>query len=130
MNIRRDIFVLLGALPLLIAWSGQPLSAAPATETLACVHWLGLNQIELDPNPAQFMKMWQLPQTAVLVKPTLDKLSRWPGGGVSNAAAALIRPLLDDLVTSEFYLEVSTPTNPQPQSATKQSEGRSILKPK
>jgi hypothetical protein len=96
---------------ILLVMSGfaAPLSAAPASETLARVHWMGLKQIGTDPNAAQFMKVWQLPQTTALVAQTLGKVSRLPGHGVTNAASVLILPLLDDLVSSEFYLEADAP---------------------
>lgn len=88
--------------------------AAPARdEILARVHWLGLKQISADTGAAHFMSVWQLPQTTTLLTQTLDKLSRCPGGGDTNAASALLRPLLDDLVSSEFHLEVYSPANSQ-----------------
>jgi hypothetical protein len=114
MNCRRSIVLLLGLLLLPPGLTGGQLSAAPATEILARLHWLGLKQISADTNAAHFMSVWQLPQTAALVAQTLDKFSRRPGGGATNAASALLRPLLDDLVSSESYLEVCAPTNPQP----------------
>ena len=112
MNFRRHElnFVLLASL-LLSGLSAVALSAAPTDPPLARLHWLGLNQISADTNSAQFMRVWQLPPTTALVNQTLDKLSRWPGGGVTNPASALLRPLLDDLLTSEFYLEVYGSTN-------------------
>ena len=85
--------------------------AAPAADNT--LHWLGLKQISADTNAAPFLKVWRLPQTTALVAQTLDKLSRWPGHGATNTASAAFRPLLDDLVNSEFYLEISTPTNSQ-----------------
>ena len=85
--------------------------AAPAADNT--LHWLGLKQISADTNAAPFLKVWRLPQTTALVSQTLDKLSRWPGHGATNAASAALRPLLDDLVNSEFYLEIDTPTNSQ-----------------
>ena len=115
MNLRCRI--LFGLLPLLSGLVGGQLSAAPATETLARLHWLGLKQISADTNSAHFMSVWQLPQTVTLVAQTLDKLSRWPGGGATNAAGTLLRPLLDDLVSSESYLELRAPTNSHPLGA-------------
>jgi hypothetical protein len=85
--------------------------ASPANENLIRVHWLGLKQVGADTNAAQLMKVWQLPQTAALLAQTLDKLSRCPGHGATNAAGAAFRPLLDDLITSEFFLEVDVSTN-------------------
>ena len=111
MKRRRSLVILLNLVLLVSGLTGRPLSAAPATETLARVHWLGLNQISADTNSARFMSVWRLPQTAALVAQTLDKFSRCPGHGATNAASAMLRPLLDDLVSSEFYLEISAPTN-------------------
>ena len=113
MNCRRGIVVLLELLLLAPGLIGGQLSAAPATEILARLHWLGLKQISADTNAAHFTSVWQLPQTAALVAQTLDKFSRWPGGGATNAASALLRPLLDDLVSSESYLEIRASTNLQ-----------------
>ena len=81
---------------------------------LARVHWLGLQQISADTNSAHFMSVWQLPQTAALAAQTLGKISRLPGGGATNAASALLRPLLDDFISAEFYLEILARTNSEP----------------
>ncbi len=116
MNIHCRILMPLGLL-LLTGFAVQTSAAATATETIADVHWLGLKQISADTNSAQFMKVWQLPETVAFVAQTLDKFSRWPGGGATNAAGALLRPLLDDLVARESYLEVRARTNLQ--SATR-----------
>ena len=100
-----------------VLWSGsavRPATAAPAAADFMRLHWLGLKQVTTDTNAAPFMKVWQLPQTATLVAQTLGKLSRCPGHGATNAASAAFRPLLDDLITSEFYLELSASTNHQP----------------
>jgi hypothetical protein len=63
------------------------------------------------------MAIWNLPESARLEAQTLDKLSTAPWRlltGVtppSNAPSVLLRPLLDDLVHEECYLEVSGDTN-------------------
>ena len=112
MNFRGEIVAVLGLLVLLSGLAVPTSSAAPATdEVLARVHWLGLKQISADTNAAPLMKVWQLPPTIALVAQTFDKLSRGPGHGATNATGALLRPLLDDLVSSEFYLELSALTN-------------------
>jgi len=115
--------VLFGLFLLAPGLTGQQLSAAPATENLARMHWLGLQQISLDTNSAQVMSVWRLPQTAALVAQALDKFSRWPGQGATNAASALLRPLLDDLVSSETYLEIRAPTSSQPRVASNPASG-------
>ena len=110
MIFRRAVFAVFASLLLV-----HPACAAPATENnLLRLHWLGLKSVSADTNAAQLMKVWQLPQTVALVAQTLDKLSRCPGHGNTNAASAALRPLLDDLITSEFYLELSASTNHQP----------------
>ena len=116
MIFRRVKLVLLATLAVAGFQTGQALSAAPALPVVAQLHWLGLNQISADTNSAQFLKVWHLPQTAALVNQTLDKCSRWPAGGATNAATALLRPLLDDLVSSECRLEIRV--LPKAQSAT------------
>ncbi|HXI72584.1 MAG TPA: hypothetical protein VNN22_19760 [Verrucomicrobiae bacterium] len=113
MNIRPADFVFFGMLLLLAGWPRPLLAAAPVTETVMRVHWQGMKQISADTNAANFMSVWQLPPTTALLAQTFDKLSRWPGNGVTNAVSARLRPLLDDLVASECYLEVSAVTNSQ-----------------
>lgn len=110
MNFRRILFVALWT------FAGWRLSAAPvpASTPALRLHWLGLNGVSADTNSAQFLKIWHLPETVALVHQTLDKLSRWPAGGTTNATSQALRPLLDDLITSEFYLEFSALTNSQP----------------
>ncbi len=117
MKLRRSFFVLSTPILLLSGLDGQLSSAAPATDILARVHWLGLDRISADTNSACFMNVWRLPQTSALLAQTLDKFSRWPGGGATNVAAALLRPLLADLVSSESYWEVRAPANLQPLGA-------------
>ena len=116
MNFRRvSLIALLGWL----SFTGQvvPLLAAPATNPVVRLHWLGLKQISPDTNAAHFLNIWKMSETTALVNQTLTKLARLPAPGNTNTAA-LLRPLLDDLVTNEFYLEISGPANstlnPQP----------------
>ncbi len=84
MIFRRAVFLFVAFLLV------RPAVAAPAADNT--LHWLGLKQISADTNAAQFMKVWQLPQTTALVAQTLDKLSRWPGHGATNAASAAAPP--------------------------------------
>lgn len=95
-----------------LALSTASLSAAPVAAPALRLHWLGLNQISTDTNAAQLLKIWRLPETQTLAQHTLDKLSSWLAAGPTNAAVAKLRPLLDDLLDSEFYLQVLAPTNP------------------
>ncbi len=108
------------------------------SEVIARAHWLGKKRIAADTNAAYFMKIWNLPETLMLEAQTLDKLSTapWrllqsitntaplspgsqPSTNDSQSAAqsptigssALLRPLLDDLVQQEWYVEVRQTTN-------------------
>src|SRR5882757_178588 len=106
---RRGVLIVFWSL--LLPFLFLPPSSARSAEILARVHWQGMKQISADTNATNFMSVWQLPPTAALLAQTFDKLSRWPGNGATNAASARLRPLLDDLVASEFYLEISIVTN-------------------
>jgi len=108
------------------------------SEVIARVHWLGKKRIAAETNSAYFMKIWDLPETLKLEAQTLDKLSTAPWRllqGMTNTAplpassqpstndsqsrsqsptigsSALLRPLLDDLVQQEWYVEVRQATN-------------------
>jgi len=68
-------------------------------------------------NATNFIALWQLPESAKLEAQTLDKLSTAPwrllatGTSLATAPTARLRPLLDDLVTEESYLEMRAVTN-------------------
>jgi hypothetical protein len=111
MFIQRATLIFLGIVLSLAGAIGQSFAAEPANQPAARIHWLGLKNISADTNAANVMRIWVQPETTALVAQTLDKLSRVPGHGASNAASALLRPLLEDLVYSEFYLEARYPTN-------------------
>jgi hypothetical protein len=86
-------------------------------ELIARIHWLGKKRIAADPNAAAFITIWNLPESQKLENQTLDKLALapWdlPRSGTNlaatiatNTASALLRPLLDDLLQEESYLEI------------------------
>ena len=85
--------------------------------TVARLHWLGKKRIATESNATNFMAIWNLPESAKLEAQTLDKLATAPWrflsspSPLSNAPSALLRPLLDDLVQEEAYLEVRGATN-------------------
>ena len=86
-------------------------------EPIAHFHWLGKKGLAAETNAASFMDIWKLPASAKLETQTLDKLSLAPwlllkGDAATNGAPiALLRPLLDDLVQAESYLEIRAATN-------------------
>jgi len=97
------------------ATNPQPstLSPPPITEVIARVHWIGMKRLATETNATSFLRMWKLPETAKLEAQTLDKLARWLAsrGKEPEIQSALLRPLLDDLIGEESYLELRNTTN-------------------
>ena len=81
------------------------------------LHWLGKKRLSAESNATNFISIWNMPESLRLENQTLDKLATAPwrlltsATPLSNAPSALLRPLLDDLVQEESYLEVATRTN-------------------
>jgi hypothetical protein len=88
---------------------------APAMDLLASLHWLGMERIAADTNASALMTIWNLPESARLRTQTLAKLSLVPwrllAGSRDTNVAARLRPLLDDLLQCESYLEIWQATN-------------------
>ncbi len=94
------------------AWTTQFAEAAPSasTPTLSRVHWSGMTRLSAETNAARLGTIWNLPQSQRLEQQTLDKLSFAPWRllhrNLDTNTAALLRPLLDDLVADESYLQI------------------------
>lgn len=80
-----------------------------------------MDQLLASPQTAKLKEIWSLRETAELMKQALDQFSRVPFLTVSNSAgrgasdqSALFRPLLDDVVAAESYVDwrgpVGSPT--------------------
>jgi hypothetical protein len=99
--------------------SSQPPPPKPPTVTydqLLRVHWLGKKRIAADTNASNFLAIWNLSEGTRLQTQTLDRLATapWrflPGQSASNAPVALLRPLLDDVVQEESWIEIQQATN-------------------
>ena len=113
----------------------RTINPTPQQSTLARVHWLGKKQIAARKSSSYFMSIWNLPEAARLESQTLDKLALaligQPPGGASNQLSVTsnpssgtnrpstinpqlstkLRPLLDDLVREEWYLEIQQAPN-------------------
>ena len=91
----------------------------PSTTTAPSfrLHWLGKKRLAAESNATNFVSIWNMPESVRLEGQTLDKLATAPwrllttATPLSNAPSALLRPLLDDLVQEESYLEISSTTN-------------------
>lgn len=96
--------------------------ARAQTDLIARIHFLGGDKISADPASAAFTNEFCSAEAKALESQTLDKLSRAPGNwynskipaGATNAAA-LLRPLLDDLLKSEWVFEIRDTTNGSPE---------------
>ena len=99
-------------------------ASPPAPDLMARIHFAGAEQISADTNAVAFTNLWCSPEAQALREQTLDKLSRAPDvwfkskiiAGAGDGAAQL-RPLLDDLLKSEWILEVRDTTNGSPEYA-------------
>jgi hypothetical protein len=110
--------------------TAQPQTPPPTAkaETVARVHWLGKRRLATETNAALFMSIWGLPESQKLEGQTLDKLALAPWNlpregtntasiVATNANSLLLRPLLEDLVQEECYLEIRGNTLPRAGSA-------------
>jgi len=118
---RRIFWFLLPAV-WLAALAAQASPSSP--DLIARIHFAGAGQISADTNAAAFTNLWGSPEAQAVRDQTLNKLSRAPyswfkekmPAGAGDGAAQL-RPLLDDLSDSEWFLQVREATNGSPESA-------------
>jgi hypothetical protein len=96
---------------------------APVPEILARYHFVGRAAVAKDEHGTQFKKVTSLPQSAALLEQTLERLAKSPAVLFTNILSAdhleqasiLIRPLLDDLIERESFLEVHPPRDDSPE---------------
>ena len=96
--------------------AGEPADAlTPAglsPDTVLRVHWRGRDDLGIMAGAYYFMRLWELPQSGRVEVQTLSRLATvpWPlspGQTAStNQAAALLYPLLADVIWSESYSEI------------------------
>jgi hypothetical protein len=94
------------------------------TDLIAQIHFAGAEHISADTNSLAFTNEFCSAEARALESQTLDKLSRAPGVwfkskiplGAGDGSAQL-RPLLDDLLKSEWVLEMRDTTNGSPEFA-------------
>jgi hypothetical protein len=88
---------------------------------IARIHFAGSARIAADPAGASVHEIEALPESAALLDQTMLKLSRAPHEFLRNRTAstndesALIRPMLEDLLHSESFLEMVDGTNQVPE---------------
>jgi hypothetical protein len=99
-------------------------ASPPATNLMARVHFAGAEQISADTNAVAFTNLWCSPEAQALREQTLNKLSRAPYNWLKQKMSAnlgdgagQLRPLLDDLLGAEWFLQIRDATNGSPEFA-------------
>ena len=95
--------------------------AAEPLPAILNVHFAGSHLIGTDPLSAGPAEIFNCPEAQALTRQTLDKLAAFPRTWLANTlpagtgdGAALVRPLLDDLVTSEWRMRLTASFGPKP----------------
>ena len=96
----------------------------PPPDFIAQIHFAGAEQISADTNSAALTNYFCSAEAKALREQTLNKLSHFPYSWFKSRLAAgtddgadLLRPLLDDLLRSEWFLEIRDITNGVPETA-------------
>jgi hypothetical protein len=126
---RKRCFLLLAAL------MGAAANVPAQPGLIARIHFLGGERIAADPNHWAFTNEFASPPARALEAHVLDKLSRVPGvwfrskiAAGSGDGAAQLRPLLDDLLSSEWIFEIrDAPASPEYALAIRLNETRARL---
>jgi hypothetical protein len=99
-------------------------AAPPSPDLMARVHFAGAEQISADTNAVAFTNLWCSPEAQALREQTLGKLSRAPYAWLKSKilpgtgdGVAQLRPLLDDLLSAEWFLQLRDATNGSPEFA-------------
>jgi hypothetical protein len=99
-------------------------ASPPAPDLMARVHFAGAEQISADTNAVAFTNLWCSPEAQALREQTLNKLSRAPYNWLKQKMSAnlddgagQLRPLLDDLLDAEWFLQIRDATNGSPEFA-------------
>ena len=103
---------------------GNTVAVALPPDLIAQIHFVGGEQISADTNSSAFTNLWCSPEAQALRGQTLNKLSHAPCEWLRERMtsserdeAVRLRPLLDDLLQSEWFLAVRDTTNGSPEFA-------------
>ncbi|MGO9586035.1 MAG: hypothetical protein ACLP2Y_07565 [Limisphaerales bacterium] len=113
-------FLFCAAMMAAIATQASP----PVPDLIARIHFAGAEQISADTNAVAFTNLWCTPEAQALREQTLNKLSRAPYNWLkqkvlssTNDEAGQFRPLFDDLLGAEWFLQIRDATNGSPEFA-------------
>jgi len=113
---RNAILVLLAAIAAFSTGCFEKPRPATLSTPLLRSHFIGMTQLIQSSNAPKVREVWALPASADLRRKALDKIAKTPfqlaqkvlpAGAVDQPT--LIRPLLDDLLASESYIELKSP---------------------
>ena len=99
--------------------AGERAGQQAETDVLVRCHFVGTASLSDNTNATKLKELWSLPETQRLAEQTLLKLAHAPrtlyGEQVTTSqddrGAALLRPLFDDLLRQEFFLQVRGPAD-------------------
>lgn len=99
-------------------------SAAPASDLIARIHFVGAQKISADTNSVAFTNFFCSAEAQALKAQTLEKLSHAPYTWLrekivvgAGDGAPQLRPLLDDLFNAEWFLDARTAPDGSPEFA-------------
>ena len=99
-------------------------ASLPSPDLIARIHFAGAEQISADTNAVAFTNLWCSPEAQALREQTLGKLSHAPYEWLKSKilpgtvdGAAQFRPLLDDLLSAEWFLQLRDATSGSPEFA-------------
>ena len=114
-----------------LCWAGGRLSSTAADEPavwrsrglIARMHFAGMQQIVVDPNAGPVKEIAGMTETGAMRDYVLDKLALAPYNylrghtATTNDEVMTIRPLLEDLIRAESYVEAGATTDRVPDFA-------------
>jgi len=108
------VCLVIAGMGLLVGCQRDEAAAVPESDVLVRSHFAGLARVVNDPKSTKLKEINSLPQSAALREQTLQKLARAPktlfkdrvSAEQADQGAALLRPLLEDLLDEESLLEV------------------------
>ena len=99
-------------------------AALPQPDLVAQIHFAGAQKVSADKNFRAFTNEFCSAEAVALRAQTADKVSAWLAGWLQTnvgvtvpSGTAKLRPLLDDLQTAEWFLEVRAGVNNKPEVA-------------
>ncbi len=101
--------------------SENPVDEEPAGETLARIHFIGTRSLMADTNAVTLRRIGELPESTALKEMLLGKLATAPGRAhglatnITAETASAIRPLLNDALESETFLEARANEGSRPE---------------